>query len=231
MKLNNLELYKLLKEKDISSFFHANTLTTSLTYIENKGLMSRGLVEKKGLNQTVQNSDDIDKKFDVWNDIFIDIVDLHGHFPRQNLYGPILFKFNIEFLKDDKFDIYVTKNNPIYWKESDTDEDKYFQSVEELRTKWDEYAIQRKMFTIKNTSAPILFEYLKEIILDDPRVQVKKESIVFSEKLTEELEKVIDKNIIPKDLFKWRQCSACFCRDNYLQLPVSELKRLFLKEK
>ncbi|MEW6552246.1 MAG: hypothetical protein AB1389_08985 [Campylobacterota bacterium] len=230
MKLNNLELYELLKEKGIDTFFHANTLTTSLTYFENNGLMSRGLVESKGLHQTTQSSDDIDKKHDVWNDIFIDIVDLHGHFQRQNLYGPILFKFSIEFLKDDVFDIYVTKNNPIYWKDSDKEEDKYFQNVEELKTRWDEYSIHRKMFTIKNTSTPILFKYLKEILLDDPKVQIEKESIVFSEKLGEELKKVIDTGIISQNLFKWRDCSSCFCKKNYLVLPISELKRLFLKE-
>ncbi|RXK01172.1 hypothetical protein CRU98_01610 [Arcobacter sp. CECT 8986] len=230
MKLNNIELYKLLKEKDIKNFFHANTLTTSLTFIENKGLMSRGLVEKKGLFQTLQTSDELDKKYDVWNDVFIDIVDLHDRFSRQNYYGPILFKFSIEFLKDDIFDVYVTKNNPIYWKESDTEEDKYFKSVDELREDWDKYELQRKMFTIKNTSDPILFDYLEEIIIDDPLVQIEKESIVFSEKLKEELKKVIEKGIISKDYFNWRKCSSCYCKKNYLELPISELKRLFLKE-
>ncbi|MFW2611019.1 hypothetical protein [Aliarcobacter butzleri] len=231
MKLNNQELYNLLKEKGIENFFHANTLTTSLTFLENKGLMSRGLIEQKALQQTQQISDEIDKKFNVWDDIFLDIVDLHGHFPRENLYGPILFKFNLEFLKEEKFDIWVTKNNPIYWKDNDSNEDKYFQSVIELKENWDNYEIQRKMFTIKNITTPILFKYLEKIILDDPQVQIEEESIVFSKKLEEEVKKVIDKGIISNDLFKFRDCSSsCFCKRNYLDKSISELKRLFLRE-
>ncbi|MBU0923463.1 hypothetical protein KKG81_01145 [bacterium] len=230
MKLNNQELYDLLKEKGIENFFHANTLTTSLTFLENKGLMSRGLIEKKALQQTEQSSDEIDKKFNVWDDIFLDIIDLHGYFPRQNLYGPILFRFSIEFLKDNLFDIWVTKNNPIYWNDNDSDVDKYFQSVNELRETWDKYEMQRKMFTLKNNSTPVLFNYLEKILLDDPRVKIIKDSIVLSDKLQEELKQVIDKEIISKDLFEWRECSFCYCKDNYLKLPISELKRLFLKE-
>ncbi len=230
MKLNNQELYTLLKDKEIENFFHANTLTTSLTFLEKKGLMSRGLVETKGLSQTEQSSDVDDKKFDVWNDVFLDIVDLHGHFPRQNLYGPILFKFSIEFLKEDSLEIWVTKNNPINWKESDSMKEKYFQDVNELQEKWDDYEIQRKMFTIKNNSNPILFKYLEKIILDDPCLSIEKGSIILSTKLKEELKKVIDRGIISKEFFEWRVCTSCYCKDNYLGLSIGDLKRLFLKE-
>lgn len=229
MKLNNQELYTLLKDKGIENFFHANTLTTSLTFLEEKGLMSRGLVEAKGLPQTEQSSDEDDKKFDVWNDMFLDIIDLHGYFPRQNLYGPILFKFNIEFLNEDTFEIWITKNNPIYWNESDSMEEKYFQSVEELKENWDKYDIQRKMFTIKNATTPILFDYLEKIIVDDPCVSIEDGAIVLSKVLKDELSELINKELISKDFFEWRQCTSCYCKKNYLDLTISDLKRLFLR--
>ncbi|RTZ23381.1 hypothetical protein EKN09_09165, partial [Vibrio penaeicida] len=126
MKLDNQELHELLVKKGVTHFHHANSLATAITFIEEEGLLSRGDVEKEDLIQTNQSSDDDDKDFDVWDDIFIDIVDLHGYFPRQNLYGPVLFKFNIDFLLDDDLDIWVTKNNPIYWNHQLKHSDKYF---------------------------------------------------------------------------------------------------------
>lgn len=71
ISLNPKELYDFLVSKNINHFFHANTVRTSCTFIEEKGLISRGCVESRGLIQTVQSSDLIDKKFNVWNDIIL----------------------------------------------------------------------------------------------------------------------------------------------------------------
>ncbi|WP_321779373.1 hypothetical protein [Sulfurimonas sp.] len=190
MKIDNIKLYEFLHEKEITHFFHANTLTTSLTFIENNGLMSRGLVEKLGLKQTIQCSDDKDEKFDVWEDIFIDTMDLHGYFPRQNLYGPIVFKFNIEFLLEDKLDIWITKDNPIYWTDKLTMQDKYFQDINDLKVNWDNFDRQKKMFTIKNTSEAILFDFLEKIIVDNPNIELGDETHVFNE-VVRELKKIL----------------------------------------
>lgn len=101
---------------------------------------------------TSQSSDDIDKKYDVWNDIFFDLVDLHGYFPRQNLYAPVCFKLSNEFLLD-------TKNNPIYWTNSMSEEEKYNSSVSEYIADFEKnmknHIIQSKMFTIHNTEEHI----------------------------------------------------------------------------
>ena len=115
MKLNNSELHALFVEKDITHLHHANTVATSITFIESGGLLSRADVEDHNLCQTVQASDDEDKQFDVWHDVFVDTADLHEWFGRQNIYGPILFKFNIVFLLSDELEVWVTKNNPMYW--------------------------------------------------------------------------------------------------------------------
>ncbi len=55
------------------------------------------------LFQTPQLSDEIDKVVDVWNDVFFDSQDLHGYFPRQNLYGPVSFKFSIDLILNPEY--------------------------------------------------------------------------------------------------------------------------------
>ncbi|TOB51551.1 hypothetical protein, partial [Vibrio parahaemolyticus] len=168
MRLDNRELYELLSEKEVTHFHHANTVATSITFIENNGLLSRGDVANNGLYQTPQASDEEDIKFDVWGDVFIDTVDLHGLFPRQNLYGPVLFKFGLDFLLNEDLHVWVTKNNPMFWSDNLSQEDKYFQSVGELRQRWNEFDTQRKMVTIRKPQRPVLFQYLEEIIIDNP---------------------------------------------------------------
>ena len=56
MKINNTELHQLFTEKGIHFLFHANTVSTSRTFIEQGGLLSRGAIEQNGLMQTVQSS-------------------------------------------------------------------------------------------------------------------------------------------------------------------------------
>ncbi|WP_446917456.1 hypothetical protein, partial [Klebsiella pneumoniae] len=98
MKIDNIQLHSFLRSQDITYFHHANTVATAISFIRNGGLVSRSDIERLGAFQTMQESDPEDKQYDVWGDVFLDTVDLHGYFPRQNLYGPVLFKFNIDFL-------------------------------------------------------------------------------------------------------------------------------------
>lgn len=144
MRLNNKELYEFFTAKNILVLYHANTVSTSLTYFSQNGLLSRGAVENLGLVQTTQSSDQADKILNVWNDVFLDSTDLHTFFSRQNHYGPILFEFDTNLLRNEDYEIWITKDNPIYWNANAPDEDKYFQSVEELDNNWDNYARQKK---------------------------------------------------------------------------------------
>lgn len=228
MRLNNSELHALLIEKGVTHFHHANTLATSITFIENGGLLSRGDVENNGFFQTPQTSDADDVMFDVWDDVFIDIVDLHSHFRRQNFYGPVLFKFNLEFLLNEDIHIWVTKNNPIYWNNDLSQEDKYFQNVQELRDHWDEYDVQKKMFTIRNPRRPVLFENLEEIIIDDLQVEIYG-GIDLAMELRQALDLATQELVQLRRLIRVRQCNRCYCTQNYLQeIDESDLARLFL---
>lgn len=229
MRLDNNKLHALFKEKDINFLYHANTVSTSITYFQQNGLLSRGAVERLGLSQTEQSSDELDKIVNVWNDIFIDTVDLHGYFPRQNLYGPILFEFNVDLVKNEDFEIWVTKNNPIYWNKNTSDKEKYFESVDELREKWHTVERQRKMTTIRNNKSPILFEYINKIIVDDPRVKIIEENIHLFNEARKSIKEVVDGNISIRNKFTTRTCSNCFCTQNYMNdVSVENLKRLFL---
>ncbi|MDO6762596.1 hypothetical protein [Agarivorans sp. 1_MG-2023] len=232
MRLDNKELYDLLHEKKVTHFHHANTLSTSITFIENDGLLSREDVVDNKLFQTPQASDEEDVKFDVFGDVFIDTVDLHGFFPRQNLYGPVLFKLNLDFLLKEDLHVWVTKNNPMFWGEHLTMDDKYFQSVDELRKRWDEFDTQRKMFTIKKPKAPILFEYLEKILIDNPETIINEGGINLYTELQHALFSATEEKPALRRLIEVRECGYCYCTKNYLNdISVSELARLFLPKK
>lgn len=229
MKLNNQDLFSFYKSKGITHLYHANTVRTSRTFIEQDGLLSRGAVQDKGLIQTFQSSDAKDQEYDVWNDIFLDTEDLHVKFNRQNYYGPVLFKISMDFIKDLDMEIWVTKDNPINWKPYMSMDQKYFISVEELAEKWNMFQTQRKMTTIKNTSQPSLFDYLKEIIVDNPKVKNNHTGLVYFTEAKKSLNQSVEINQSIFGKLYERECKNCYCRSNYLyQVLLPEHNRLFL---
>lgn len=232
MRLNNKELYEFFVEKEIPTLYHANTVTTSITYIEQYGLLSRGAVDKMGLTQTSQNSDEIDKVLNVWNDVFLDTIDLHSFFPRQNYYGPVLFEFDRELIKDEQFEIWITKNNPINWKKEMEDSDRYFINIQDLREKWETIPRQRKMITIRNSFSPILFNYARRVIVDDPKrtlIEDGKKLHVFNQSV-KNIKEVLSPEHPLKGKFMTRNCQGfCYCTSNYLyQHSATDIKKLFL---
>ena len=60
MKLDNKELFEFLNEKEVPYLYHANTVATSISFINQNGLLSRGGIEAKKITQTTQSSDEID---------------------------------------------------------------------------------------------------------------------------------------------------------------------------
>ncbi len=228
MKLNNRELYELFEEKGVKKLFHANTVATSITFLEEGGLLSRDWIERNERYQTPQSSDDIDKIFDVFDDVFIDTADLHKHFSRQNHYGPVLFQFGLDLLLDESLEFWVTKDNPIYWVKNSDPSDYYFKNVRELSSKWDAYQKQRKMLTIRKPNKPILFNYLEEIVLDNPKVLIH-DDVSLRKESRKALIRAVSGNEELKSKLTWRECGHCFCTDNYLkQVPTSELAQKFL---
>lgn len=82
--INPKRVYQILVGKKIEYLYHANTVLTSLTFIQQKALLSRNFIEREQLIQTEQKSDQEDKKYNVWDDVFLDGLDLHKKYRRAN---------------------------------------------------------------------------------------------------------------------------------------------------
>src|SRR5680860_43085 len=127
MDLNPKQVHERLKAKGLIFLYHANTTRTSKTFLTKGGMLSREFVEKNELDQTPQKSDDNDKRHGIWDYIFLDAIHVSNYFQNYNFYGPVLFIFNVDvLLKDEIQAVLISKRNPIYWTENDTDETKYY---------------------------------------------------------------------------------------------------------
>lgn len=168
------EVHSVLKQIGATDLHHANSVTTSCTFLEQGGLLSRGYVDDHGLKQTPQPaSDEIDKKFDIWHRIFVDHVDIHDRAGRKkapNYYGPVLFVFSLDILLGlaPDTEILVTKKNPVHWCDGEPDGDRWFRSVDEL-AKSIRFGNFDKMLVIRTGSEKLDFpERRARILLDDP---------------------------------------------------------------
>ncbi|KGO81565.1 hypothetical protein Q763_07935 [Flavobacterium beibuense F44-8] len=202
--LSSKLLYHILKDKKIEHLYHANTVLTSLTFIEQESLLSRAYVENNNLNQTPQKSDKEDKKYNVWNDVFLDALDLHTKYSRPNKYGPILFVLNLDLLLSPYFEtILITKTNPWYWKDSTLLSEKYYSNLEDVRNDYlsGEKIDAQIMFTFRNIEQKLnLKRYLSKIIIDKPSIIISLQSGIkknVGDYASEAIEKaLLKKNII-----------------------------------
>lgn len=232
MSIDSNDLYNFLKGKGFNYLYHANTVTTSCTFIESNGLLSRGAVENQNLIQTLQKSDHADKINGVWNDIFLDVVDMHEYFPRENFYGPVLFKFKLEILKNKYFpEIWITKDNPYYWTPNLEMHKKYYNDLNEYANNFDynlnNNLIQKKMITLKNCLNPLSFNNLDSIILDDPEITLDGNDLY--ECANNILSTTLKDNGLNSNLLTPRRHSTkCFCLENYSTMSTNDLKNLFL---
>lgn len=167
------EVYDVLKKIGAQHLHHANTVTTSCTFLEHGALLSRGYVESHGLKQTPQDSDAIDKKYGIWDCVFLDHVDIHyrgGRAKGPNQYGPVLFVFELNVLLGlpRGTDVRVTKMNPTRWTNRQKDEDRWYLSADEL-AKSIGYGDFDKMLVITTPSGKVDFPGGPvRIALDDP---------------------------------------------------------------
>ena len=234
------DVYQILKSKGINSLYHANTVATSITYINQKHLLSRKYVNDNNLKQTGQYSDKLDIEYDLWDDIFLDAMDIHSVFRRENLYGPFLFTFKLELLNSGLIQkVRITKKNPVHWKSNESETDWYYNDLDKFNTdykKGNKLKDVGSMFVFKNLEGKLpLLPFLEEIKLDNPKAIVnyngRKEYL--SKILTEDFNKILKRNgfgQIPKKLRHENNFVGCTCWVKYNRLlltDVKELKRLF----
>lgn len=203
---------EILAYKGIEYLYHVNTVVTSLTYINNGGLFSRGSVEDAGLLQTPQESDNLDKKFDVFYDIFFDSVDIHERAKKTNHYGVVTFEFSIDVLDElDDCDILITKDNPIRWESAEDYENNYFTNETDLYDYFFKGNFAQHI-TIRKPHRQISFCHLKNIIIETP---YDMENETFNNAVKSIENALIDNGYNP-DLLVLRQCSSdCRCNDEY----------------
>lgn len=175
--LNSKEVYKVLVEKGLKYFYHANTVQTSFTFIDKNALLSRHYVEENGLKQTSQSSDQKDKELGIWDYIFLDAKDLGEYFSKPNVYGPVLFALDNKLLLDSSIPtIRITKNNPYYWSDKDNEDKHYYTDIEAFEKSYltgDKDLDGKTMFIITTLSGKFdLTKYLVGIKVDNCGIEV-----------------------------------------------------------
>lgn len=173
MDISSKKVYAALTDKGVKNIYHANSVITACQFLRNGSLMSRGTINRNGFFQTKQTSDDIDKKYGIWFDVFADSVDIHDRASRANAYGPATFVLDIKLiLKASTGRIWVTKLNPTKWEDKSRDE-RWFSSVEDLKANFVKGRFDQ-MIVFRHCGGELPFNhYLKKIILDDPMVKTK----------------------------------------------------------
>lgn len=221
--MTNDEIKKILIEKGIQNLYHANTVRTSQTFIEKKTLLSRGIIRDKGFIQTPQRSDTSDQEFDVFYDIFFDSVDIHQRGKNSNLYGPVMFVFSIDLIDSiPPNSIKITKSNPWYWQKTDTNEERYFLTPNDLEHNFFRGNFQQHI-TIRHQKFPISFEYLEKIVIDNPQLENHSEP----QKAYDFLSDLLKKNeiFVPLEI---RKCdSGCKCHNRYRNYSKQYFHELF----
>ena len=238
--LDKNALADILLKKGITHLYHANTVATSCTFITQGHLLSRKYVEDQNLFQTEQYSDEKDKRFAIWDGVFLDMIDIHKVFKRPNKYGPVLFCFDVNLLRSDLVEtIRITKKNPVHWKDTEFPKDWYYEDLNHFETNYQKGNPREdigSMLIIKNKQERLpLLPYLSKIVVDNPFLVVnyKGQKKKLSSIVTSDFDALLSKyglTHIQKELRHKKRVFGCKCsfRYNYLLVKgFKELKRLF----
>lgn len=134
--LDKKQFFSHLSQRGFTHLFHANSVETGLSFFSVNSLASREFVEKAGLPQSKQFTDQSDKKFGIWNDLFLNFHDHHRRFNRPNAFGPLAFRVSIPNIEDmllkSEAMLSVCKKNAESWLDSDKPEDRWIKDIAEL---------------------------------------------------------------------------------------------------
>lgn len=163
-----LQVKKALNNASVYKLYHTNTVVTSLSFIKTGGLLSREYAEVRKIPQTRQITDSKDKEYGIFNDIFFDSVDIHARARKPNEYGPVMFVYSVDVLDTlQDYDICITKDNPWRWYGKMSYREKYFTNKNELCVGFVKGEFCQHI-TVRNISVPLPFNYLEEIVIDNP---------------------------------------------------------------
>lgn len=207
-----LQIKQILIDSDVKYLFHANTVATSVTFLLHGGLLSRGAVEEQGLYQTPQESDELDKRLGVFNDIFFDSDDIHARAHNFNAYGPVTFVYSLDVLDTIKNnEVLVTRDNPIRWNKTTTEAERYFTERVQMRYEYQK-GVFKQHLTICNIHEPLPFTpHLVKVLIENPNIP----NTTYFDEAVDSLTKLLEHNNLGVPL-EVRQCPGnCKCQTSY----------------
>ncbi|QBR39563.1 hypothetical protein EHF36_02105 [Kerstersia gyiorum] len=214
MDIPSKHVFDALMDKGIDELHHANSVATACQFLRSRSLMSRGTVERLGIAQTPQSSDDLDKRYGIWFDVFADSVDIHHRARRANAYGPVMFVFGTELINRSYTGrIWVTKLNPTKWS-GKSEKQRWFQNKEDLEDNLTRGTFDQ-MLVFRHCGGELPFKrFLKKIVLDDPQRTTDEDVDFFSMAVGALRLAMSDSGLdIP---IERRVCRAgCRCNENY----------------
>lgn len=227
-ELNAAEVLNVLREKGVTHLHHANTVTTSRSFLSSGNLLSREAVRRLGLMQTSQYTDGVDQRYEIFNHLFVDTVDIHERAGDANKYGPVLFVFNVDVLAQEYIgSVRVTKRNPSKWRDSDKEADRYFMSIDELR---DDLQIgnfdSMIMFQGNNGIAP-LDDHLEQVKLDNPRLKWVDTNLSVYETARLYLEAGKAASGLETPINERGHDGGCYCTTTYKYMAARRFNRMF----
>jgi len=170
MEILPKRIHEILKEKGVSSLYHANSVMASCAMLRNRCLLSPGSSDKLGLYHSAQTSAQLGRNFGIWDDVFTDSADVHGVTGNPNLRGPVLFELDVDLIKKTSTGrAWMTKSDPAAWQINLPHERRWFASANDL----DHYFHRDNadyMAVFRHCAGKLpLVGHLKKIILDDPQ--------------------------------------------------------------
>jgi hypothetical protein len=224
MDLPSKQVHRALVNVGATHIHHANTVLTACQFIRARALLSRGTVERRGLLQTDQYSDGLDKKYGIWFDVFTDSVDIHARAGYANHYGPVLFVLDVALIeKAYTGRVWVTKLNPTKWKGRSAAE-RWFQSKDDLADNFS-YGTFDHMIVFRHCGGELPFgKYLEKVVLDDPKMETEDGRDLFSVGYGALRLAMTDTGLnVP---IERRACKArCRCKNDYQTNEDSTLER------
>lgn len=166
--MTNEQIKRVLTSNGVFHLYHANTVETSISFLESEGLLSRGLCEDMNLPQTDQYTDETDIRYNIFYDIFFDSTEIQRR-TGISYYGPVLFVYSVDVIDTiQEGHVRITKMNPDEWNDGMGETEKYFCTFDDLSLHFDKDNFGQHI-TITDQREPLSFDYLRQIILSDPR--------------------------------------------------------------
>jgi hypothetical protein len=228
MEILSKRIYEVLKDKGVTSIYHANSVIASCHFLRNRCLLSRGSVDKLGLFQTSKISKLIGRNYGIWDDIFADTADIHKLAGSQNSRGPVLFELDIEIIKNTYTGkVWVTKSHPIDWEMNTNHERRWFVSSNDL-DHYFSYGDADHMAVFRHCGGKLPIQnHLKSIILDDPKICTLTDQIDYFSMAYGAIRLAMTEGGIEVPIVKRVCADDCGCLESY-QSGIGHTEKLFI---